>query len=145
MSNIQRTIQELLHDANERVAELTGRRFEAGPREGLAAKLYCERRRREHWFKRGMFWEPAWDLLLYLYDAAESGVSSVTVDHIAQASIAVSDDSAGRWIDLLTSSGYIKVLERPGSDGLIEVSLTQLGRDAMAGYLRESQVITYQL
>lgn len=39
----------------------------------MAEKLYSDRRRRDDYFPRGLFGEPAWDLLLALFIALEDG------------------------------------------------------------------------
>jgi hypothetical protein len=39
----------------------------------MAERLYLERRRRDDYFPRGLFGEPAWDLILALFIAREEG------------------------------------------------------------------------
>lgn len=96
----------------------------------LAAQLYCERRKRESWFDAGLFWEPSWDLLLYLYDAHQAGQDSVTIKSISKAPFTVSDDSTARWLDLLIGKGYVVT-----ADGLKAVALTTKATAAIGGYL----------
>lgn len=121
--------------ASINVAQIDG---DAAPPPGLAAHLYCERRRRDAWFGEGLFWDPAWDLLLYLYDACEGGRASVPIDRALQGSAAVSLASARRWIDLLVAEGLVAESARPGCGDQTRIGLTARGRAVMAGFLREA-------
>ncbi|MDT7934063.1 MAG: hypothetical protein RQ833_05600 [Sphingomonadaceae bacterium] len=101
--------------------------------QGLAGQLYLERRQRVAFFGGGLFWEPAWDLLLYLYDAIENGVAAVERERAARACATVSDASAERWITMLCTQGFAP--ERRDSSGRQELCLTAAGIGAMEAYL----------
>lgn len=103
------------------------------PYPGAAARLYSERRRRERWFGPRLFWEPSWDILLYLYAAHEDGDDLVSVAQLADLDIAVSADSVARWIALLRDQKLVSLGVR---DGAASLSLTQHGLLTMSGYLR---------
>lgn len=109
--------------------------------QGVAAQLYCERRRRAAWFSDDLFWEPAWDLLLYLYDASEAGRATVPIDRALQACAAVSEESARRWIHLLTTHDYVTEVAQPGEAGSPRIGMTKRGCEVMTGYLQESRML----
>ncbi len=103
---------------------------------GDAGRLYAERRRRESWFGEQLFWEPSWDILLYLYDAQDAGVSSVSLDRLLRAEFALSKDSIDRWVALLAEKKLIEVKMINGSP---IIGLSARGRMSMEGYLEEGR------
>jgi len=99
---------------------------------GAAARLYNERRRREQWFGPRLFWEPSWDILLYLYAAHDGGEDIVPVDQLGGLEIAVSPDSIARWIALLRDQDLVAIRAHEGG---VCLSLTAHGLRGMSGYL----------
>lgn len=99
---------------------------------GVAGRLFAERRRRAQWFGPRLFWEPSWDILLYLYGALESGEDQVPIDQFTDLDVAVSPDSIARWIALLRDQDLI--VTRP-HEGVACLALTANGVRGMSGYL----------
>jgi len=109
---------------------------------GAAAQLYCERRRRQKWFGARGFWEPSWDILLYLFDAWETGVVSVAAGQLGCLGIAVSSDSIERWLLALAAQEYV---ELSGDAEQLRVRLSAHGVATMARYLEEGSRVAYPL
>lgn len=72
----------------------------------VAERLYQERRRRDEYFPRGLFGEPAWDLLLALFIAHEDG-KSLTLEK-ACAAARLTGDEAAPVIDKLAGAGLVE-------------------------------------
>ena len=92
----------------------------------LAARLvYRERRRRQQFFDNKLFGEPAWDILLDLYAAAENGRPVYVTDACVAADAPLT--TALRWISVLENAGLIvreadkadarRILVRLSADG----------------------------
>lgn len=129
------TIARMLTAASTTVAEMCA--DARAPAGGRAAAIYADRRLRESWFRPGMFYDPAWDLMLYLFDAQEQRQAWVSVARAARACRAVSPESAQRWIDLLVDNGYVASRDEAGERAL---ALSGKGVAAMSGYLRGTRV-----
>lgn len=126
----QRLVDLLARTAQDSLSEPTP---PVGPvANGAAARLFDERRRREQWFGPRLFWEPSWDILLYLYMALESGEDEVPVNELGELDVAVSPDSIARWITLLRDQDLVALRTR---DGVACVALTPHGVRGMSGYL----------
>ena len=132
MLNLHQTFRSILARARSTRPALRREPIDC-PAPGLAAQLYWARRQRSVWFDSDLFWEPTFDLLLYLYDAWESGKDAILADRAVDASAAVSPESARRWIQLLESRGYVVLFE--DECGCERIALTDRGREAMTGYL----------
>ncbi len=130
VSNIHPALRSLLYPELRDEQNLTRTVVDVTAPTGLAGRLYCERRRREAWFDEGMFWEPSWDLLLYLYDAFESGQLSLSIRSFSNAPFAISEESTARWLELLVVHGYIVI-----GDETETVSLTPKATRAIRGFL----------
>lgn len=104
---------------------------------GRAAQLYCERLRRNEQFDSGLFWEPSWDLLLYLFNAHEEGCDSVPLSKATRACGAVSSASATRWINLLIAKDYVATETAPAA----RLRLTEKGRTSMERYFHTSMAL----
>lgn len=141
MLETEQKIQRLLTTATDEAARAADSAERSGLLEGVAAELYSERRRRAAWFKEGLFWEPAWDLLLYLFDAHESGRPSVSFERARRACAAVSPTSARRWIDLLATHDYVAQRFLPGRAEPVELRLTAKGIEVMTGYLADARLL----
>ena len=101
---------------------------------GTAARLYCERRRRDRWFGPRMFFEPSWDILLYLFDAYESGEPSVPLTRLFRLDLAVSCESVDRWLDLLVANRLVAIVDDASERS---VHLTIFGIVTLTGYLQD--------
>lgn len=141
MINTGDKLKNMLNAAHQHATRTVERADSAGSDTGTAAQLYIERRRRAAWFDAGLFWEPAWDLLLYLYDATESGRGFVTIDRAVKACDAVTESSARRWINLLIAHDYVHETKEAAGSATHELRLSEKGRRAMAGYLREFRTL----
>jgi len=130
LNKIHPALRELLHPALDRDRNVIQSVSDHPAPTGLAGRLYCERRRREAWFDAGMFWEPGWDLLLYMYDAFEAGQTSLSIISFSNAPFAVSEESTARWLELLVVHGYIVLAKAAES-----VSLTPKATTAIRGFL----------
>ena len=71
----------------------------------MAEKLYSDRRRRDEYFPRGLFGEPAWDLLLALFIAREEG-RDLDLPKAYQAAKVDSGDGPA-LIDRLVAAGMV--------------------------------------
>ncbi len=98
-----------------------------------ALGIYGNRRRRAKWFGPDLFGEPAWDILLDLFIATETGKQiSVTSACIGAA---VPLTTALRWLAMLETRCLI-VRENDDKDARRSyVRLSDLGRELMTQYL----------
>ncbi|RED17723.1 winged helix DNA-binding protein [Parasphingopyxis lamellibrachiae] len=101
--------------------------------EGAAfIKTYLRARRDREWqFPRGLFSDPAWDILLDLY-AAKSEERKVTIWDACQAA-SVPKTSGMRWLRILESRHLV---EREGDIDDQKNTTVTLTRDAIAGMNR---------
>jgi len=98
----------------------------------LFIKTYLRARRDREWqFPRGLFSDPAWDILLDLY-VAQSEDRQVSLWNACQAA-AVPETSGMRWLRILESRHLVKREEEMTDQDREWVSLT---RDAVAGLNR---------
>jgi hypothetical protein len=98
-----------------------------------AEKLYDERRRRDELFPEGLFGEPAWDLLLMMFAARETGQSMILSQ--AYRAARVSDTTGRRLLDQLEGEGMISRRRAPRSRKTRLVELTEDAVERLAGYL----------
>lgn len=110
-------VQQLLADLRKVSAELAQvqerLRLLGGPMERgsvdlvkVARSLYSDRRERDRFFSTGIFGEPAWDLLIDLFVAAQENRSVTTSSACIAA--AVPATTALRWLDKLENEGLIQ-------------------------------------
>lgn len=99
----------------------------------LACHIYDARRARDRLFDRGLFGEPAWDMLLALYCLPTRG-ELLTVTSLALAS-AVPQSTGYRWQTFLTEQGLIE--RGPVGVDLRKqfMRLTEEGRRVLETYL----------
>jgi len=102
-----------------------------------ARQILSYRRRRVQIFGLGMFGEPAWDMLLWLYVADSDQRTSVTA--LARRSGA-SKSTALRWIDYLADRGFIGREAHPTDARIAFVSLTDTGKAALDLFLSETLI-----
>jgi len=93
---------------------------------------YCRGARAE-FFDRGIFGEPAWDMLLALY-TIDGDRRRLNIGHLAElASVALT--TALRWLDYLQEQGLIERRSNPFDQRMVYVELTDKGRANMDRYL----------
>jgi DNA-binding MarR family transcriptional regulator len=85
-------------------------------------RVYAERRRRDALFPEGIFGEPAWDLLLALFTAHETGETMILCEAYRVAH--VSDTTGRRLLDQLEKEGLISRRRAPDSRKTRLVELT---------------------
>jgi DNA-binding MarR family transcriptional regulator len=100
-----------------------------------AREIFRHRRKRLEIFGRGMFGEPAFEMLLLLY-IAQSG-NRYTAGQLGQLSGA-SKSTASRWIDYLEREQWIQRRPHPTDLRLAFVTLTDKGIQRIELYLSET-------
>lgn len=100
-----------------------------------ARNIIANRRRRHDIFGKGMFGEPAWEMLLLLY-AFESEARQ-TITRMADLAGA-SKSTALRWIDYLEAQRLIRRDSHPTDRRAAFVELTEKGRQAIELYLSDT-------
>lgn len=93
------------------------------------------RRRRADFFSPGLFADPAWDMLLALYNL-ELNQQSISVSKLCM-SAGVPLTTALRWIAKLESDGLVRREDDPLDGRRSWVELTDAGSCAMRGYFSE--------
>jgi DNA-binding MarR family transcriptional regulator len=100
------------------------------------AKLILEsRKRRIDYFGRGVFGEPAWEILLLLYVTA--GGQRQTVPRLSKLS-GISRSTAIRWIEYLERERLVSRAPHPTDRRIDFVQLTESGRERLEAYLSEA-------
>lgn len=97
------------------------------------------RRRREALFGRGLFGEPAWDMLLELYVAELAGRREC-VSGLCCVS-GVPSTTALRWIGLLENAGWISRTADPRDGRRSFLSLTRKARAAMDSFFAQPELV----
>ena len=102
----------------------------------MRARIILHSRRvRERYFKRAMFGEPAWDILLVLYIADLSGTRQ-TIGKLAEW-IETPLTTAVRWIGYLEKERLVERQPHPTDKRTVYIQLLPKGRQAMGEYLSE--------
>ena len=107
-------------------------------REELFSKargLLQMRRLRTHHFKRGMFAEPAWDILLLLY-VADASDARQTIGQIAE-SVETPLTTVLRWVGYLEKEQLVKRQNHPTDRRIVFIRLTDKGRTTMGAFLND--------
>ncbi len=99
----------------------------------MAEKLYSDRRRRDDYFPRGLFGEPAWDLLLALFIALEDGRDLDLAKAYEAAEVNPKDGPA--LIDKLVASGMVVRSRGQHDKRRNTVILTDEAVERMSNYL----------
>ena len=100
-----------------------------------AREIFRHRRKRLEIFGRGMFGEPAFEMLLLLYIAQRA--NRYTAGQLGQLSGA-SWSTASRWIDYLERAQWLERRPHPTDQRLAFVTLTDKGIERIELYLSET-------
>jgi hypothetical protein len=98
-----------------------------------AELLLAARRQRLQHLDRDLFSEPAWDMLLFMVWALNSG-SRVTVGEVCRSS-GTFVSTARRWLAILVDQGLVEINDGEASDELKPVQLTEIGEVRMTRVL----------
>ena len=109
-----------------------------GPSSGAliarANALLAERRLRRQHLPAELFHEPAWDMLLALFVAADDPQPMNIKALVAMADAPVT--TSQRWIEHLYKLRLIDRVIDPADRRRVEISLSAIGQDAVTSYLR---------
>lgn len=72
-----------------------------------------------------LFGDPAWNMLLFLFQAFKSG-GGVTADQVCRSSGAF-PSTACRWLNVLIGQGLVEICNDANGDALTPIRLTELG------------------
>ena len=98
-----------------------------------ARLIFTTRRKRSQIFGKGMFGEPAWDMLVALYVGDTDGPRA-TVGRLGELT-ETPLTTAIRWLDYLEQQGLVHREQHPTDRRAIFVELTDKGRSAMEEFL----------
>ena len=132
------TLQIQLNELRERL--LNAPEPASPPIEGEAAlnrlvrDVLDSRRRREKIFGVQIFGEPAWDLLLELYDA-EWRQQPLSIQNACRAT-GMPPSTMIRWIAMLEEEGWVRAIGDPSDLVRMRVALTDRASVAMHDYFR---------
>lgn len=118
-------------------AQTSGDQSQSSDAAALAAVAraeYASRRRRDGLFRKSLFAEPAWDMLLDLF-AQRHERRAVSVHSLCIAA-AVPQTTALRWINKLAEIGLVERRPCPHDNRVIHISLSEEGLAIMERYLR---------
>jgi len=105
-------------------------------RQSLAAKarlVLSSRLTRERYFRRDLFGEPAWEILLALYVIEDSG-ARFTISKLAEC-ISAPLSTVVRWVKTLEEQSLVSRVNHPTDRRIIFVRLLDKGRKALDDYL----------
>ncbi|WP_338503978.1 MarR family winged helix-turn-helix transcriptional regulator [Sphingomonas kaistensis] len=97
-------------------------------------RIRRSRRNRHQHFPPGLFADPAWDLLLYLYSSDLCSKRTTVSKAVAAAD--VPETTGHRWLSHLLQLGLCERRPDPVDARRQYVSLTTRGRECMDGYFR---------
>jgi hypothetical protein len=100
-----------------------------------AQTLMADRKARRRYFPAELFHEPAWEMLIALF-IIHDAEHTMNVKQLVSCSDAPATTSQ-RWIEHLHKAGLIDRVIDPLDRRRIDVSLSELGHDAMTRYLSE--------
>lgn len=96
--------------------------------------VFAARRIRAKHFDRDLFGEPAWEILLALYIAEESG-PRFTISRLAE-SIGVPLSTVVRWMRTLEEKSLVGRIDHPTDRRVVSIRLLDKARTALDAYLR---------
>ena len=103
--------------------------------ESLVQQILCARQFRSSIFGKGLFGDPAWDIVLALY-LGQLRNQTVPITRLAEAA-SVSVQAVDRWLAVLEGQGLIE-RTRTGPDGEeLPAGLSQKGSSAMRRWLAQ--------
>jgi predicted transcriptional regulator len=105
----------------------------------IAKRVYRSRRERERYLPANLFFDPAWDMLLDLFIASCQSKQLATKGLCLAAG--VPPTTAIRYIDALVKAGLVARLDDPRDARRTLVVLTEEGRQAMARYLANVDLV----
>ena len=91
------------------------------------------RRIREQYFRRDLFGEPAWEILLALYIAEDSGARFTTSKLADWLGAPLS--TVIRWVKTLEEDALVGRLDHPTDRRIVFIRLLEEGRQALDAYL----------
>lgn len=97
--------------------------------------MIISRRARARWFDQRAFGEPAWDILLVLYDA-ELHQRSLPMTEVGRRA-GIPSTSLTRWIEALLGWGMIDRLNDPLDRRTSRISLTHGARERIEAFCAE--------
>jgi DNA-binding MarR family transcriptional regulator len=105
-----------------------------------ARLTFANRALRSEFFNKDMFGEAAWDMLLALYVAEQSGTRH-TVSGLASLS-GVATTTALRWLDFLQTEELVARQSNPIDRRVFYVELTDKGREGLDAYFSATMTRT---
>lgn len=105
----------------------------------MAKREYAKRTKRERYFKRDLFGEAAWDILLDLFISKAIG-SRVSVTSACIASH-VPPTTALRWISLLEAEGLLFRTPDSKDNRRVWIEITDVAMIKMEKYFREISIV----
>lgn len=102
-------------------------------------QIIKRRRLRDECFARGLFADPAWDILLELMASHMEG-KRVSVS-MACAAAAVPSTTALRWVDILVARDFATRVPDPRDKRRIYIELSERGLNAMFAYLDRTRIV----
>lgn len=132
MMNEEEEILALLDEARSRLAAAQPGATEIKIRATRVRKVLSDRRKRERIFDDALFADPAWDILLGLYDDELRERRSYIKDACVVSSVPTT--TALRWIAALERKGLIVRGEDCGDQRRVVLQLTATGRTGMETY-----------
>lgn len=131
----QQTCDEAVRALSEgSIEQMMGTRTEMGHRASVAM-IIRGRQARARFMPESWFSDPAWDILLRLYQAHLDGIERSVGDLGSFAS--TSPATTNRWLDVLFSRGWIHRRRCDRDQRRVFVSLTELGTETMHDYFQE--------
>ena len=117
-------------------------KYESAPQQSVrrsttAARILKLRTRRNEIFGKGIFGEPAWDMLLQLYDAQLEGRTEYVTGLCAGPGVPPS--TVLRWVRCLLEQEWIERKLDPRDQHRVAVSLTSKGLDAMERFFSQPE------
>jgi DNA-binding MarR family transcriptional regulator len=108
----------------------------------VARALLAIRRRRSDYLHAAMFGEPAYDMLIGLYVAEDSG-EAVTVARLSEIA-GVPLSSAARWLEYLSAKRLAYREPHPSDRRASLIRLTKEGRQALEGLFQAAADLSVQ-
>jgi DNA-binding MarR family transcriptional regulator len=119
--------------ASARVAAPANDLFVQSANSVLAQRVLKSRRERAKLFGSGLFADPAYDILLFLFIKRDAG------ELVSTAKVCVASDvpepTAIRYIRMLAEKGFLERMPHPRDKRIINLQLTPIGFEKLDGWL----------